>query len=224
MCCGCCIRESPAFGGGPPAEHTPLSQCLRQAATHVAAHTVIGGSLAHHSATRGHAGTSAAARLDVALPMATPPTESLTLRLSANPASPPSHHYGAGVPSASASAVPAMSGAPLRAQPGAAAAAPSSAGTCAAGDASTPGSDIRLGQTPRSTTASGALPVSPGSAAPSSVSPVKPSAVSQTPRPRNLDAYLPPQICEAYYSSKGPWPELYEWQVRCGACALFPKR
>ena len=38
--------------------------------------------------------------------------------------------------------------------------------------------------------------------------------MSQTPRPRNLDAYLPTQICEAYYSSKGPWPELYDWQVR----------
>lgn len=238
-------REPAAFcadSGVPPAEHTPLSQHLRRGTATGVAHLVIEDSLASHSATRSHAAPAAAAWLPPAPPLASPPTEPLTLRLSAPTASPPKRRPPPTAPSAPSYAAPASLEPPISAHPVTAdppnatapaacatstpasdapisacpaAAAPPSATPRAPCDASTPGSTLRLGQSPRLGTASGGAPPSPTpSEAPSSVSPAAASAVSQTPRPRNLDAYLPTQICEAYYGSKGPWPELYEWQVR----------
>lgn len=204
--------------GVAPAEHTPLSQTLRNPiSAPLAARNVTRDIPGCYSGTHTEADASNPVHRPSTGPTILPPPEPLTLRLSNHHPSPPSRPP----PDAPIQPVSAASGAPPIIS-GTLHHAPSNSGapesslpwvSPAPVDSSTPGSDVRLGQPLRSVSVSGGVVPSLVSGAPNSVSPVKPTATSQTPWPRNLDAYLPVQICEAYYGGKGPWPELYEWQV-----------
>ena len=204
--------------GVAPAEHTPLSQTLRYSlSAPIPVRNVTFDVPRSCSGTSTEADASNPVHRPSTGPTTHPPPEPLTLRLSNHHPSPPSRPPpDAPIQPVSAARghPPIIFGNPHHASPNSGAPESSLPWVPPAPvDSSTPGSDVRLGQPLRSVSVSGGVVPSLVSGAPNSVSPVKPTATSQTPRPRNLDAYLPLQVCEAYYGGKGPWPELYEWQV-----------